>query len=104
MDKEKEIRLDQTKKVFKVLVDLIQNEKSCSYRYLIYDLLGFEHENYVDLMDGLAITNRLSDFEEAMKLIDEVYKYVEEHYPASTINYQEEKYTILNMLRGAKYE
>lgn len=64
MDEEKIIRLDQTRKVFKVLADLIQTKETCSYRYLIYDLLGFEDYAYTMLLDGLAITNHLVEYEE----------------------------------------
>ena len=64
MDEEKAIRLDQTRKVFKVLADLIQTKETCSYRYLIYDLLGFEGYAYTMLLDGLAITNHLIEYEE----------------------------------------
>lgn len=61
---EEEIRLDQTKKVFDILSTLIKNKETCSYRYLIYDLLGFDFDAYVPLISGLIITNMLVDFED----------------------------------------
>ena len=61
--REKEIRLDQTQKVFKAIAGILK-DGSCSYRYLIYDILGFGPEAYVDLMDGLYITNAVVDYEE----------------------------------------
>ena len=60
-EKEQEIRLDQTKKVFKVLAEAITN-CSISYRDLIYD----------ELIDGLTITNAIVDLEEKDKVIDEI--------------------------------
>lgn len=60
--REKEIRLDQTQKVFKAIAGILK-DGSCSYRYLIYDILGFGPEAYVDLMDGLYITNAVVDYE-----------------------------------------
>ena len=59
---EQEIRLDQTKKVFKSIANLISNNKTCTYRYLIYDILGFNSGDYVDLLDGILITNMLVDY------------------------------------------
>ena len=68
-EKEQEIRLDQTKKVFKVLAEAITNG-SISYRDLIYDKLGF-NGYYADLIDGLTITNAIVDLEEKDKVINE---------------------------------
>lgn len=70
-EKEQEIRLDQTKKVFKVLAEAITNG-SISYRTLIYDKLGFI--DYADLIDGLTVTNAIFDLEEKDKVIDEAIK------------------------------
>lgn len=61
--KEYKIRLDQTKKVFEAINSLFRDE-GCTYRYLIYDMLGFEPDAYVELIDGLAITNYICDYEE----------------------------------------
>lgn len=69
---EQEIRLDQTKKVFKVLADAITNG-SISYRDLIYDKLGF-NGYYGELIDGLTITNAIVDLEEKDKVIKEIKK------------------------------
>ena len=55
------IKLEQTKKIFKVLADLINKKETCSYRYLIYELLGFDESNYIELLDGMTITNFLVD-------------------------------------------
>lgn len=65
---EEEIRLDQTKKVFKVLADFINNE-SGSYRYLIYDKLGFKYEDYAELISGLTITNAIVKLEDLQREI-----------------------------------
>ena len=64
---DEDIRLDQTKKVFEVISDLIKSG-GCTYRYLIYDLLGFEVENYTELIKGLDITNAIDELEELRKL------------------------------------
>ena len=63
---EYEIRKDQTKKVFDVLAKMINGDGS-SYRYLIYDELGFM-DGYVDLISGLAITNAICELEEHRNL------------------------------------
>lgn len=63
---EYEIRKDQTRKVFDVLAEMI-NEDGGSYRYLIYDKLGFM-DGYVDLISGLAITNAICDIQEYREL------------------------------------
>ena len=63
---EYEIRKDQTKKVFDVLAKMINGDGG-SYRYLIYDELGFMDE-YVDLISGLAITNAICELEEYRNL------------------------------------
>ena len=60
---EEEIRLDQTKKVFEALADFVING-SGSYRYLIYDKLGFECKDYADLIAGLTITNAIVELED----------------------------------------
>lgn len=63
---EYDIRLDQTKKVLDTIATLIQ-DGSCSYRCLIYDLLGFKTDAYVPLISGLAVTNMLCDYEDLKK-------------------------------------
>lgn len=63
---EYEIRKDQTKKVFDVLAKMINGDGG-SYRYLIYDELGFMDE-YVDLISGLDITNAICELEEYRNL------------------------------------
>lgn len=63
---EYEIRKDQTRKVFDVLAEMINGEGG-SYRYLIYDKLGFM-DGYVDLISGLAITNAICDVQEYREL------------------------------------
>jgi hypothetical protein len=75
---EEEIRLDQTKKVFDVLAKLISENESCTYRYLIYDLLGFKKENYEELLGGLAIANVLVEREIMHYIIENVRKYANE--------------------------
>lgn len=74
MNKEQKIRLDQTKKVFRILAEAIVNG-SISYRNLIYDKLGFEGY-YSDLIDGLTITNAIFDLEEKDKVIDDTINYI----------------------------
>lgn len=63
---EYEIRKDQTRKVFDVLAEMINGDGG-SYRYLIYDKLGFM-DGYVDLISGLAITNAICELEERRSL------------------------------------
>lgn len=63
---EYEIRKDQTRKVFDVLAEMLNGDGG-SYRYLIYDKLGFM-DGYVDLISGLAITNAICDVEEYREL------------------------------------
>ena len=69
---EKEIRLDQTKKVFDMLALLIKNNETCSYRYLIYDMLGFNESAYVELMSGMSITNKLVECETQKEVLDKI--------------------------------
>ncbi len=76
---EKEIRLQQTKKVFDTIAKLISENESCSYRYLIYDLLGFKEDAYCELISGLTITNMLVDYQQLKKQIDDVVEYVKEN-------------------------
>lgn len=59
---EREIRLDQTQKVFHAIRKAMANP--CSYRYLIYDLLGFDKDKYLDLIEGMAITNMIQEYHE----------------------------------------
>lgn len=63
---EYEIRKDQTREVFDVLAEMINGDGG-SYRYLIYDKLGFM-DGYVDLISGLAITNAICELEECRSL------------------------------------
>ena len=63
---EYEIRKDQTRKVFDVLAKMINGDGG-SYRYLIYDELGFM-DGYVDLISGLAITNAICELNEYRNL------------------------------------
>ena len=69
---EEEIRLDQTKKVFDMLALLIKNNETCSYRYLIYDMLGFDESAYVELISGMAITNKLVECETQKEVLDKI--------------------------------
>ena len=73
---EEDIRLDQTKEVFETLANIL-NTESCSYRYLIYDLLGFKKENYIDLIAGMSITNAIVELEELETQQKEFIKYLE---------------------------
>ena len=75
---EKEIRLDQTRKVFDMLALLIKNNETCSYRYLIYDMLGFKEENYAELISGMAITNKLVECETQKIVLDKIKEKVKE--------------------------
>lgn len=63
---EYEIRKYQTKKVFDVLAKMINGDGG-SYRYLIYDELGFM-DGYVDLISGLDITNAICELNEYRNL------------------------------------
>ena len=58
--------LEQTKKVFKVLEDIINNG-SVSYRNLIYDKLGFDTSCYEELISGMSITNAIVELENLRK-------------------------------------
>ncbi len=71
---ERNIRLEQTKKVFEVLAEAINNG-SISYRDLIYDKLDFKGY-YDELISGLTITNAIVDLEEKDKIIDEAIEFV----------------------------
>lgn len=74
---EYEIRKDQTRKVFDVLAEMI-NGGGGSYRYLIYDKLGFMN-GYVDLISGLAITNAICELEECRSLKSYLKQKIKEH-------------------------
>ena len=74
---EYEIRKDQTKKVFDVLAEMINGDGG-SYRYLIYDELGFM-DGYVDLISGLAITNAICELEECRNLKSYLKQKIKEH-------------------------
>lgn len=67
------IRLDQTKKVFDIIANIIK-EGSCSYRHLIYDELGFYGVNYEELLSGMTITNAICDLEELREQHEEDLK------------------------------
>ncbi len=67
------IRLDQTKKVFDTIANIIK-EGSCSYRHLIYDELGFLGVNYEELLSGMTITNAICDLEELREQHEEDLK------------------------------
>ena len=73
---EEEIRLDQTKKVFDMLTLLIKNNETCSYRYLIYDMLGFDESAYVELINGMAITNKLVECETQKEVLYKIKEYI----------------------------
>lgn len=60
---ERKIRVDQTKRVFNAIAKLLR-KGSGSYRYLIYDMLGFNPGDYINLLDGLYITNAIVDYEQ----------------------------------------
>lgn len=73
----KNCQLQQTKKIFESLANLIKQNKSCSYRYLIYDLLGFEYGDYSDLIDGLTVINMLVDYQQKKSKIETVLKHID---------------------------
>lgn len=64
IENEYELNLKHTKKVFDTLAYLINKGETCTYRYLIYDLLGFDLDAYIPLISGLTITNMLVDYQE----------------------------------------
>ncbi len=70
------IRLDQTKKVFDIIANIIK-EGSCSYRHLIYDELGFYGVNYEELLSGMIITNAICDLEDLKVQHEEDLKEIE---------------------------
>lgn len=71
--KEKDLRLDQTKKVLETLEYIIKTG-SVSYRDLIYDKLGF-WGNYSELIAGLTVTNAIVELEKNKKVINEILDY-----------------------------
>ena len=75
---ERDIRLDQTKKVFEVLSNLIKENEPCSYRYLIYDLLGFEPKDYNILLQGMIITNALCDLNSYIDILNKLEKWLKD--------------------------
>lgn len=62
-----DLKLNQTKKVFDKIAYLINTNETCTYRFLIYDLLGFNADAYVPLISGLTITNMLCDYQDLKK-------------------------------------
>lgn len=62
-----DLKLKQTKKVFDKIAYLINTNETCTYRFLIYDLLGFDTDAYVPLISGLTITNMLCDYQDLKK-------------------------------------
>ena len=82
---EEDIRLDQTKEVFETLANILSTE-SCSYRYLIYDLLGFKEENYIDLIAGMSITNAIVELEELENQQKEFIEYLTHELNTSYTN------------------
>lgn len=115
---EEDIRLDQTIKVFETLANIL-NTESCSYRYLIYDLLGFKKENYVDLIAGMSITNAIFELEELKKQLEEKNnpqifidtqdmeeRYAEglyqEHLEKENIKYKNQQKEFINFLENEK--
>lgn len=92
---DEEIRLDQTKKVFDMLALLIKNNETCSYRYLIYDMLGFDESAYAELISGMAITNKLVECETQKEVLDKIKEiinyYAVEDEDYSKIYNQEEQ-------------
>jgi hypothetical protein len=66
-------KLNQTKEIFDKIAKLIKDNETCTYRYLIYDLLGFGFEAYVPLINGLSITNMLVDYQD-IKRENEILK------------------------------
>ncbi len=70
------IRLDQTKKVFDTIANIIK-DGSCSYRHLIYDELEFYDVNYEELLSGMTITNAICDLEDLKEQREEDLKEIE---------------------------
>lgn len=66
--------LEQTKKVLDVIANLINEKETCTYRYLIYDLLEFKEDAYSELISGLTITNFLVYVKEQDKEIERLNK------------------------------
>lgn len=95
---EYEIRKDQTRKVFDVLAEMI-NGNGGSYRYLIYDELGFM-DGYVDLISGLAITNAICDVQEYRELAVYLKQKIKEH--DDYIKYISQKVRQLKSRTGGK--
>lgn len=80
LKKEKEkIRLEQTEKVFDEIAGLIMENETCSYRFLIYDLLGFDGSAYGTLLSGLVITNMLVDYQSLKEKYNKALEILVEH-------------------------
>ena len=95
---EEEIRLDQTKKVFDTIATLIKKNETCSYRYLIYDLLEFKEKDYATLLSGMALTNKLVDCETKTEIINKAIEYLEE---PNRDNFDYSKARLLEILEGS---
>ena len=74
---EKQVRINQTQKVFHVLAKLIQKGEDCSYRQLIYDLLDFDDgEIYNELLEGMTVTNYLVDMNTLKTRVNDVIELI----------------------------
>lgn len=71
-----ECKLKQTKKVFDKIAYLINTNETCTYRFLIYDLLGFDCDAYVPLISGLTITNMLCDYQDYKLRNEKAIEYI----------------------------
>ena len=109
-EENKNIKLEQTKKVFDTLADLISENETCSYRFLIYDLLGFDCSAYGTLLSGLVITNALVELEDYKSRIDKAVEYMKKwgEEPDADMYMQMKQYEefqyLLNILKGEDKE
>lgn len=92
-----EIRLDQTKKVFHALTHVLLNG-GCTYRYLIYDLLGFKLENYSDLIEGMNIVNAIATLEELKRQLENYKKLGFKHLQDKNNNLETQQKEFINFL------
>lgn len=62
--------------MFDTIAKLIKDGETCTYRYLIYELLGFQEKNYADLIGGLAITNMIVDYKDYKSRNEKAIEYI----------------------------
>lgn len=70
-DEAEDIRAETTEQVFKAVCEHMV--RGGTYRYLIYDRLGFAPEYYTQLTSGLAVSNFVCDALRWKKALEDIY-------------------------------